>query len=261
MKIKIKKQTGFSLVEMVVTIVVLGVIMAGTITYISDSTIAYTNVAQREQLASLGRATIERVTRELRSALPNSMRVQNNCIEFFPVKAGSVYLTLPVTAPASSFTAVGFSIPAGANIQHVIVYPYNQTSLYAQNNPGPIAGYSNSNSAPTTTVTLSNSYQFELHAPYQRFYLAENPVSYCVVGTNLNRYDSYGVSASQNAPPGGSAQLVAENIQINDGGAVTPFTYTAGSLQRNGIVTLDFRFLIDGEWNRLSHEVHVRNVL
>ncbi len=255
------KQSGFSLVELVITIVVLGVIMAGTVTYISNSTIAYTNVAQREQLTSLGRVTIERVTRDLRSALPNSIRIQNNCIEFFPIKAGSVYLTLPVTAPASSFTAVGFSIPSGANVEHVIVYPYNLTALYSQSNPGPIAGYSNSNSAPTTTVTLTGNHQFALHAPHKRFYLAEDPASYCVVGSDLNYYDSYGVSASQNAPPAGDANLVAEHIQTTDGGAISPFTYTAGSLQRNGIVTLDFRFLIDGEWIRLSHEVHIRNVL
>jgi MSHA biogenesis protein MshO len=255
------KQQGFSLIELVVTIVVLGAIMAGTAAYITNSTIAYTNVAQRDQLTTLGRITIEKVTRELRHALPNSIRIQNNCIEFFPVKAGSVYFDLPINTTGNAFTALNFTIPAGANIEHVIVYPYNATALYAQTNPGPIAGFASAAGSPTTTVTLSSAYRFALHAPHRRFYLAEDPVSYCIVGTDLNRYENYGVNAAQATPPGGGAQLVAENIQTNDGGAVIPFTYTPGSLQRNGLVTLDFRFLIDGEWIRLTHEVQIRNVL
>jgi MSHA biogenesis protein MshO len=257
----VNRQHGFTLVELVVTIVVLGAIMAGTAAYITNSTIAYTNVAQRDQLTTLGRITIEQVTRELRHALPNSIRIQNNCIEFFPVKAGSVYFDLPTGAPGTTFTAMSFSIPTGSNVEHVIVYPYNTTALYAQNNPGPIAGYSNAAGSPTTTVTLSAPYQFALHAPHRRFYLTEDPVSYCIVGSNLNRYENYGVNSSQQSPPSGTAQLLAENIQINDGGVVTPFVYIPGSLQRNGLVTLDFRFLIDGEWIRLTHEVQIRNVL
>lgn len=256
-----KKQSGFTLIELVVTIVVLGAIMAGTAAYITNSTIAYTDVAQRDQLTTLGRVTIERVTRELRHALPNSIRVQNNCIEFFPVKAGSVYLDLPTGTAGSSFTAVNFSIPAGSNIEHVVVYPVNTTALYAQNNPGPIASFSNAAGTPTATVTLATPYQFALHAPHRRFYLAEDPVSYCIVGSNLNRYENYGVNSSQATPPAGTAQLMAENIQTNDGGVVTPFAYTPGTLQRNGLVTLDFRFMIDGEWIRLTHEVQIRNVL
>jgi MSHA biogenesis protein MshO len=256
-----EKQSGFTLIELVITIVVLGVLMAGTAAYITNSTVAYTNVAQRDQLTSLGRVTIERVTRDLRQALPNSIRIQNNCIEFFPVKAGSVYFDLPTGAPASSFTAMSFSIPTGSNIKHVVVYPYNATALYAQANPGPLAGFASAAGAPTATVTLSANHQFAQPAPHRRFYLVEDPVSYCIVGTNLNRYENYGVSASQATPPSGTAQLMAENIQTSDGGAVTPFTYIPGTLQRNGLVTLDFRFLIDGEWIRLSHEVQVRNVL
>lgn len=255
------KQKGFSLIELVITIVVLGAIMAGTASYITNSTVAYTNVAQRDQLTTLGRITIERVTRELRNALPNSIRIQNNCLEFFPVKAGSVYFDLPTSTAGNSFTARSFTIPAGANIEHVIVYPINVNTLYNSGGTGPLAGFNGAAGAPTITVTLSGNHQFPLHAPQRRFFLAEDPVSYCIVGTNLNRYENYSVNAVQATPPASAPQLVAENIQTNDGGAVTPFIYTPGSLQRNGLVTLDFRFLVDGDWIRLSHEVQIRNVL
>lgn len=256
----LKQQQGFNLIELIVVIAVLGILMAGTAVYITNSMTAYTDVARRDQLTSLGRVTIERVARALRTALPNSIRVQNNCIEFFPVKTGSVYLSLPTDVASNSFSATSFTPPAGTS--YVVVYPYNVTALYAQTNPGPIAQFSSSAGTPTATVTLSAAHRFAQHAPQRRFYLAGNPVSFCIVGTNLYRYNGYGINAAQSAPPGSGAALVAQGIQTLDGATtVTPFTYTPGNLIRNAIVSLDFRFLLDGEWIRLSHEVQIRNVL
>ena len=55
---------------------------------------------------------------------------------------------------------------------------------------------------------------------------------------------------------------MAQDIQTVDGAtSVTPFTYTPGTLRRNAIVSMDFRFLINDEWIRLTHEVQLRNVL
>ena len=256
-----RRQQGFNLIELVVIIVVIGALMAGTAVYITNSVTAYNAVARRDQLTSLGRVTVERIARDLRTALPNSIRVSNNCLEFLPILSGSTYLTLPVDSAASSFTAADFVLPAYSGAAYVVVYPYSQTPLYAQNNPGPIAAFGSKAGAPTSTITLGSSFRFARHAPHRRFFIVNGPTSYCVVGNNLNRYRGYSLSASQATPPAASAELLAENLQLNDGGAVTPFRYTPGSLQRNAIVALDLRFLIDGEWIRLSHEVQVRNVL
>lgn len=261
--LRIAKQHGFSLVELIITITVIGAIMAGTLAYITNSMSAYTATVRRDQLTSLGRTTVEKVARELRSALPNSVRVSNNCVEFFPTLAGSDYLTLPVDITASSFTAVDFALPSYAGTAYVIVYPYNTSALYSGASPGPRATYSSKSGTPNTTVTLTGAHQFTRHAPQRRFYVVSSPVSFCISGTDLMRYSGYGVNAIQSTPPGGgSAALAAQNIQTNDGATtVTPFTYSPGTLRRSGVVAMDFRFLIDGEWIRLAHEVHIRNVL
>lgn len=252
---------GFTLVEMVVTIVVLGVIMAGSAVYITNSTIAYNDVAQREQLTSVGRLTIERVVRELRNALPNSVRISNNCIEFLPIIGSSVYLTLPTDSPGNGFTAPAFNLNSASGTRYVVVYPYSQGALYSGGNPGPRAVFSSVAGSPTATVSLAAAHRFNRHAPQRRFFIVDSPTSFCIEGTNLNRYRGYSISAAQAAPPSATAELVAENIFLNDGGAVTPFTYTPGTLRRSGIVALDFRFAIDGEWIRLFHEVQIRNAL
>ncbi len=258
------RQKGFNLIELIVVITVLGILMAGTAIYITNSMMAYTDVARRDQLTSLGRTTVERVVREIRTALPNSIRVQNNCIEFFPVKTGSVYQTLPTGVAGNTFTAVAFTPPAGPDPIYVVVYPLNTSALYASASPGPapLAQLTSVVGAPTATVTLTAPHRFSQHAPQRRLYVVSEPVSFCIVGNNLNRYSGYGINAVQSAPPTSGNALLAENIQTSDGAAsVTPFTYTPGTLLRNAIVELDFRFLIDGDWIRLSHEVQIRNVL
>lgn len=251
------KCRGFTLVETIIVIVVLAIVASGTTIYILRSIEAYTATARRDQLASLGRSAIERVTRELRNALPNSVRIQNNCIEFLPIIAGSVYLDLPVDSSASSFSAVPFTPPT-AGTHYVVVYPYSAALVYAQGNPGPLSGFAGSSGTPVATVTLSATHRFARHSPTRRFYVVAGPVSFCVVGTALYRYAGYALAASQATPPAGGA-LLAQHVQLTDAGSVTPFRYDPGTLHRSGVIRLDMRFMRDNEWIRLSQEVQLRN--
>jgi len=246
-------------------IVVLGAISAGTALYVVRSMEAYSDTVRRDQLTSGARVAVERLTRELRNALPNSVRVDNSagthCIEFFPVQSGSSYDAVPRTAANISFAAIAYAAPQTP--AYVAVYPHATQPLYTHNNPGPLAGYDPANSKPANGVVyLDNNHRFTHDSPRKRFYLAGGPVSYCVSPDGkLQRYRGYGIISSQPVPPGVNGALLAENIQLSDGGnAVTPFTYTAGSLQRNAVVTLDLRFMEDSEWVRLLHEVQIRNV-
>lgn len=260
------RQPGFTLVELIVVIVVLGAITAGTATYIVRSMEAYSDTVRRDQLTSGARIAVEKMTRELRNALPNSVRVDNDsgtthCIEFFPVESGSSYESVPRTAANISFAAIAYAAPQTP--AYVAVYPHATQPLYTNNNPGPLAGYDPDNSEPANGVVyLDNNHRFTHDSPRKRFFLAGEPVSYCVSSDGkLQRYRGYGINSNQDVPPGVTGALLAENIQLTDGGnAVTPFTYTAGSLQRNAVVTLDLRFMEDGEWVRLLHEVQIRNV-
>lgn len=257
-----KQQRGFNLIELIVVIAVLGIIMAGTASYITQSMTAYTDTVRREELANVGRATIERIARELRTALPNSIRLSNNCLEFQPVVTGSAYLTVPLDIASNSMNVAAFTLPAGGGNRYVVVYPYNTGALYTISNPGPIVGFTSVSGAPTATVTFSAAHRFSLASPYQRFFIVGDPVSFCVVGTELRRYSGYGLNTVQTAPPGSGTALLAENIQTVDNSAtVIPFTYSPGTLKRNALVDLDLRYFIDGEWIRLSHEVQIRNVL
>ncbi len=263
---RLSRQSGFTLVELVVVIVVLGAISAGTAVYIVRSMEAYSDTVRRDQLTSTARVAVEKITRELRNALPNSIRVDNSggtqCIEFFPVDSASSYQSIPTTAANISFAGVAY-VPPQQSPVHVAVYPYVTQSLYDNNNPGPLTDYDTGNSDPANgIVQFTGNHRFTHQSPRKRFFLTGPPVSYCLATDgNLRRYQSYSINSSQPVPPAGGGDLLAENLQLNDGGtAVTPFRYDPGSLQRNGVVTLDLRVRQDNEWVRLLHEVQIRNV-
>ncbi|GAB6057784.1 prepilin-type N-terminal cleavage/methylation domain-containing protein [Desulfonatronum parangueonense] len=88
-------QKGFTLVELIVVIVVSGILAVGTSIFIMQAVRGYVDVAGRDDLATNGRIAIERMTREIRDALPNSIRIENGsnfiCIEFLPIIDAGLY--------------------------------------------------------------------------------------------------------------------------------------------------------------------------
>ncbi len=287
---------GFTLIELVVVIVLTGVLAAGTAHFLIQSTRAYVSSAGRAKLASVGRIAVERLSRELRNALPNSVRTTlgGDCIEFLPIIAAAnyqdrrlIYATgtasrpLPVVGgapPAARFDALGLSFaPQPGTHYYIAVYPLTTgggiASPYSGSDPGTLFAYASQSTAGLppgiTRLRLTGVRRYARPAPFRRMYLVGEPVSFCVTGTHLNRYTGYGLRPTQPTPtsPGMSAlaQRVANDIQLSDRGAVVqPFTYTPGTLQRTAVIALDLRFMrpISGsaEWARLRQEVQIRNV-
>ena len=92
----IKKVTcrGFTLIEMITVIVLLGII-AGILTpFISSAMQAYVASKARANLLAKGRLALERLVREVRHAIPNSLSVIDggNGIEFVRSRAGGRYV-------------------------------------------------------------------------------------------------------------------------------------------------------------------------
>ncbi len=288
-------QGGFSLLELIVVIVIIGIIAGLTTRFFGDTVSGYVTTSLYDQLARSGRLAVERVNRELRNAAPNSIRVSGNCIEFLPLVASASYqdqaVVYAATGTASAPTPVlgasaasdrwdvfdlGFA-PVGGATYYMLVYPYGPGSgagdPYQAQNPGPLVTFQAIDTgtalpAGVTRLQATTAHRFLRHSPARRLFLTGTPVSFCVVGNQLLRYAGYGLQATQPVPPpAANAQLLASEIQTVD--PDVPFTasfgYQSPSLVRNGVVTLDFRFMrVDARgnanWVRLNHEVEVANV-
>ncbi|MFT4631095.1 MAG: MSHA biogenesis protein MshO [Candidatus Pseudothioglobus sp.] len=256
---------GFTLVELVVVIVLMSLVSLAGVEMIRYSTDGFLAMSNRQALGSASRIAVERISRELRSALPNSIRVNvaGNCLEFIPIRAAGTYLNLPVEAAAISFRSAAMNPGQETESGRVVVYPLSPNNVYnaAGGVMSDLATLSAADASNIVTVTMASSFQFANHSPLERFFLVDAPVSYCLDGELLFRYKNYGLQATQNSVAGlptalPSRALLVDGVDISP----APFQYETATLVRNAIVTVDLQFIEAGETQRLVSEVQLRNV-
>ena len=262
---------GFTLIELIIVIVISGIIAAGSARFIAHTAAGYVATGVRQGNAAVGVIAMEKMTREIRSALPNSIRVDgsNQCIEFVPVLSASKYLSAPV-APSSAGTAIsvisnGYVLSASID-EYAVVYPSSVSAVYS---PSTNTAVTNSQISALTSssFTLGASHQFPTDSPTRRVYVVSNPVSYCVATvsgvTGIFRYSDYGFNASIASPPsGGDRDLLVNNINTSS----VDFDVVPATLTRNALAELTFQVSVDVGYSNsdevltMHQEVQIRNV-
>ena len=269
-----KQSQGFTLVEMVTVILILGIIVVGVSSFVIFGTRIFVESSAVDQVLSQSRFGVERMTRDIRSALPNSTRLitavdgSYQCIEFVPIAASTSYVSAPIApAPASnavSAIATNQTIAAG---QWAMIYPLTATEIY--NPTGSIAKRfliaSVATIADQVNITLAASVRFTEDSPLKRLFLVAQPISYCVEkqpnGTsNLKPYANYGYRTAQPSPSiMANGVIMAQNI-INNLQVEPAIVLTPSSLITNAIVHVEPRFSVNGESFKYQHQVQVINV-
>ena len=262
------RQSGFSLTELIIVIVLLGIVAVIPVSFIRFSAEGAVNTANRQQLSLSASVASEQLSRALREALPGSIRVSSDqaCIEFIPIVASTVYQSAPMTSPANNFPVLALSNGRSAQ-GHVVIYPYaaNQSDLYDPASPGVISSQTATLPAGTDSVTLtmdSGSHQFISDSPSRRLFMVSTPVTFCQQGAFLYRYQNYGFQSTIGAAlPSNFAsgrEVVAAPLQANS----MAFDALPPTLRRNAIVTFEFAFQSDRSTDRMtvSQEVQLRNV-
>lgn len=273
-KLPSSRQHGFTLVELITVIVLLGIVSVGTFAYLGFGAQIFTDVVGREQMSAQSRFAMERLSRELRNAIPNSPRTfaNNGCIEFLPISASSTYLSIArpgendrapiVMAPADTDTT-GSTLPD--------MHPSQITGHYlfiAANTEQRLYGASSQRRMIESIdvdqrewqLTLNDNAPFPRQSPAHRYYTSQGPVSWCVEGSQLVRYDSYPLATT---PALANAQRVMMGSELTaPEPEVTPFRVEAAVLQRNNLVMINLYFARrEGQEPMIfRHEVHLPNV-
>ncbi|MGL4900070.1 MAG: PilW family protein [Shewanella sp.] len=267
---------GFTLVEMVTVILILGILVVGVSSFIIFGTRMFVESSTVDQVLSQSRFALERMTRELRSALPNSVRLNGDnltyqCIEFVPTEASTSYVAMPIAPSAAALSGTvmvdNLSSKLAVN-QYAWIYPLTERDVYDAAAQKRAQINSMSTLANQMTLTFTANVRFADASPRQRIYFASAPVSYCVEKApaanelTLTRYTGYGLVASQPAPKDmGSGVLMAQGIaNALTSSADLPFILTPSSLVNNAMVQLQPRFNVNGETLQYRHQVQVINV-
>jgi MSHA biogenesis protein MshO len=282
------RQSGFTLIELVVTLVIAAVVVSFVSLFISGAVKGFTDQTRRTRLVDSADSALQRMGRDVRRALPNSVRTTTAggvaALEMLSTVDGARYRGQPpgTAAQILDFDAADASFNVLGPFTQV-TKPFSSTShylaIYNVGVPGADA-YELANvitpagtqidiavdgaAAGEDRVTLSPAFKFAYGSPTQRVFLLDGPVTYLcdsVTGTLL-RYQGYSIASSQASvdshgellAAGATASLMANQIVSCN------FTYTPGTAERGGLLALSITVSSQGESVSLLSQVHVDNV-
>jgi MSHA biogenesis protein MshO len=258
------RQRGFTFFEMIAVMVILGIIGSIGSSFVVTSMNAYRTAEMHQRLKQRVGLTAEQMSRELRMAAPNAIRVSasGNCIEFMPIVAAALHLNLLPTPEngqpqTNTIGTSQFTLGMGT-ARYAVVAPYFPSEVYTSAVPSAIKAMAALAASPYTAVPLASNHQFLRNSPTQRVFVVDDPVRFCVAGDTLVRYSDYGLltAALTDADPGGTSALMSHEVEAIS----TAFSLSPGSEENNVKVLINLRFRRDGQSLDLVHQVGVKNV-
>ncbi|GEM75949.1 PilW family protein [Vibrio sagamiensis] len=235
-------ERGFTLVEMVVTIVIGGVMMLGIAGYVKIGMIGYVDSIERQRLQTQAMFVLEKMSREIRHAVPNSFYVPDeitNCLAFVAIDYSGFYSLflndiefLLGNAPASLNV-----IPADLRM---VINPSRYDDLLPSSPQSfSVAGLIKSNGVfriPDAASRLTaNSISSRIY-----IYRSNSDVKYCFENNNVTR----------------NGVIVGDSVD----GAVSNMYYLESTLQRGGLVHINVEFEQNGERSVFQQDIQVLNV-
>jgi MSHA biogenesis protein MshO len=285
---------GVTLIELVVTIAVLGILAAVAAVFVQPAFQAYFATQRRAEMADVADTALRRMTRELRLALPNSARVDgtHRFVEILLTKNGGRYRALndddnPVataedpldfSAPDSVFDTLGPLAASGdQQVQpndYVVIHNLGIAGANAYEvaaadpNIARIAAFGAGALPDEQRITLAAATRFPLESPGRRFFVVSGPVTYACVGVgsaagegtgSLRRWSNYAIEPRGGLPPtalpgGASDALLAEHV------SACQVDYTALPMLGRGLVAVRLGITRANETVTLYFEAQVNNV-
>jgi MSHA biogenesis protein MshO len=283
---------GFTLIEAITVMLVLAVLALAVAVFIPAPVQGYLSSVRRLELADMADTALRRIARDVRLALPNSVRVDASglFLEFLPIKTGGRYRDDDscFSTGCSSMQTLGdmlsnAQVVTGSDL--VSIYnTYNNggadcapatAGLYSVYCGHGLVTLTSTAGAGTTSNTLgfaSTTFLPPGGSPTRRvFLIAASPVTYACDATNgvLWRISGYARSAAQPASLGAAPlSTAASRTRLATkvtcpaivAGSVPPrFSYTSGVSERYGLLSAWITLQDNGESVSLLHQINVDN--
>jgi MSHA biogenesis protein MshO len=290
-----KRQHGFTLVELVVVIVLGGIVAATLAVFFRPAFESYLAARSRAELVDQADTALRRMVRDVRSAVPNSIRTPAaQCFELVPTTMGGRLRMGPDTvndavagcAPAADCSApldttretttldVLSALPATPAVgDWLVIGNQNPNDVYAGVNRAALAGVATPRASDGRQRLSVATTQFPLGYDGGRFVIvpaAQRAVFYVCSGADgtldarghgkgtLVRLANYGFNGAYPAacPDIAGADVLASHVRS------CRFVYNPnqGATQQNGFVWMQLELAVRGETAHLAIGAHVANV-
>ncbi len=286
-------QSGFTLIELITVVVLLGLLAVGAGMLIRNPIDAYVAQLRRQQLVDQGEMALRQIARDIRLALPNSIRIPGGsglAVEMVNTVDGARYRDEPggtdyilpahvldFTTADDEFNFLGNLVSAtpamfAAGDLRIVIYNTTadiyQEAVDVSDFEGIITrddiGLTLTTPASTVDdpedhITLSAGFRFTQQSPGQRAFIVDGPISYVcdLAAGRILRYSGYDYKSTQ--------PTTAVDFGVAPGSVISSLSacdmsYSAGTSQRGGIVTIEITITDSGESVSLLHQVPVINV-
>lgn len=288
---------GFTLIELVIVLALTAIVANIIFVVIAEPLRAYAALERRVRLVDIVDTALQRMTREIRLALPYSIRVDGNTtVEFLRTTDGGRYRgqgvgrlnfninndTFSVLGNLSNFASVDTGAGANdcivSNADCLVVYNIQQPAttataiaagFSANAYLGASAQYEGNiatiSAITATTVTFDNSgigppnWSFGISSPQQRFHIVDTPVKFICSAGEINRHSDYDIEPLvTTAPAGANAQA---NLLI-DQVSSCDFRFEPPTATSAGLLTLNIEVTDpdSGESVSLLQQIHISNL-
>ncbi|WP_045382740.1 PilW family protein [Vibrio campbellii] len=235
------KTRGFTLMEMIVTIVIGSFIMLGIAGYVQLGMKGYVDTIDRQRMQTQAQFVLEKMSREIRHAVPNSFHVPTgaaNCLEFVPIEYSGFYT---LTNNDLEFLLGNDSTlnPMPAN-RWMVINPSRYEDLQSAS-PQSLAVGGLAKTGDVFVVsgaasTIGGTSISSRHYIYQN----NSEVRYCFDNNQITR----------------NGITVADSVDTS----ASDMHYLEPTLQRGGIVHINLEFAQNGERSVYQQDVQVLNV-
>lgn len=260
---------GFTLVELVVVIVIIGIVSTVSFRFIGQVVQLYSDSTIQQQRIAEARFVTERLSREIAGIHPFSLRdpfasdatYKGKCIEYIRLSAVGSYLGSAASAstltvlenPADILNSSSSAISASRRIS---VHTQDAADLYTSSGSNTVKTITAYTSA-TKLVTVGSA--FSSDSTGRRYVIPDStgPVSWCMFNNQLYRYSNYNPNytfsyagswfASEAKSGSAYSSLMAEHLSSN-----SLFSIIGTSLTHNAVLDLSLQLLIDSDGNSLT---------